>query len=92
MSVHAHGSLSVWDKLKPVARGAGHHPGPASLHPSTPVVTGPARGGTGHGSSAPSSARRRFQPLATRSSVGFGCHPTLLRHAARSEPGKLAGR
>lgn len=42
MSVHAHGSLSVWDKLNPVARGVGHHPGPASLRPSTPVVTGPA--------------------------------------------------
>lgn len=88
VAVRAHGSLGVWDKLQPVARGAGHLPGPASRCPFAPVVAVPAR--PGHGSSAPGSARRPSQPLTTRSSAGFGCHPTLLHRAARSGTGKIS--
>lgn len=60
-----------------------------AVHPH-PLVAVPARGGPGHGSSAPTSARCRSQPHATRSSVGFGCHPTLLHHAACSGTGKIS--
>lgn len=94
--MHAHGSLVVWDKPEPVARGAGHHPGPASRWPSAVASPAPGQGqGTAAVPSAPSHPCR--QPLAVpgrsaaggqRCSVRFGC---LAARRAR-DPGKLAGR
>lgn len=92
MAVHAHGSLRVWDKLQPVARGAGHHPGPASCRPFPPMVAGPAGGGTGmapvpsalHGA-APS-------PSPFAAPWGLAATPRCFTTRHAQEPGKLAER
>lgn len=63
-SVHTHGSLAVWDKLEPVATGAGHHPGPASRQPSTAASPAPGQG-QGMVPVPPAPTRLCSQPLAT---------------------------